>query len=194
MDTPLAHNRTMSERNRALARIVARERTRLINYVRRRVPSPEDADDIVQDVFYELVEAYRLPEAIEQIGAWLFRVAHNRIVDHFRRARREGALPVTATGGEDAGYIPWDLLPAPEAEPEAAYTHAVLLEALGAALDELPPEQRTVFIAHELEGRSFKTLSAETGLSVNTLLARKRYAVLYLRRRLQDIHDEFISK
>lgn len=195
MDTSLTHDTTMTERNSTLAKAVVRERTRLLDFIRRRVPNPEDAEDIVQDVFYELLEAYWLPEPIEQVGAWLFRVARNRIIDRLRRTRHEGPLPDAVSAVDEAALsLPWDLLPAPEAGPEAAYARDVLLEALDAALDELPPVQREVFVAHELEGRSFKLLAAETGLSINTLLARKRYAVLHLRRRLQTIHDEFIIK
>lgn len=151
-----------------------------------------DAEDILQEVFFELVEAYRLAKPIEQVGAWLFRVARNRITDLFRK-RKPDALTETAGGGEeDEQVLQWvDLLPAPEAGPEAAYARNVLLAELEDALQELPEEQREVFIAHELEGRSFNELALATGLSVNTLLSRKHYAVLHLRQRLQGIYDEF---
>ena len=153
-----------------------------------------DAEDILQDVFYELIEAYRLMKPIEQVGAWLFRVARNRITDRFRKQRIE-AVQEGGSGGENGDAIRLeDLLPSPEAGPDAAYARSVLIEELEDALGELPEEQRAVFIAHEIEGRSFKELAAETGVSVNTLLSRKRYAVLHLRRRLQAIYDEFTGR
>ncbi len=187
MDTTLASNAVMAEQDDRIAETISRERGRLGNFIRRRVPDPSDAEDILQDVFFEFVEAYRLPEPIEQIGAWLYRVARNRIIDRFRR-KREEPLPLAAN--DDEHWLE-DALPSPDAGPEAAYARSVLLEALTAALDELPQGQRDVFIAHELEGRSFKELAAETGVAVNTLLARKRYAVLHLRARLQTIYNEF---
>jgi RNA polymerase sigma factor (sigma-70 family) len=157
---------------------VERERTRLRNFVRKWVHDESDAEDILQDVFYELVEAYRLMKPIEQMSAWMFRVARNRIVDRFRKKKPE------ALGVED-------LLPSKDAGPEAAFARSVLLEEIEAALEELPEGQRNVFIAHEMEGRSFKELAALSGTSVNTLLSRKHYAVLHLRRRLRAIYDEF---
>jgi len=157
---------------------VERERTRLRNFVRKWVHDESDAEDILQDVFYELVEAYRLMKPIEQMSAWMFRVARNRIVDRFRKKKPE------ALGVED-------LLPSKDAGPEAAFARSVLLEEIDAALEELPEDQRHVFIAHEMEGRSFKELAALSGTSVNTLLSRKHYAVLHLRRRLRAIYDEF---
>ncbi len=195
MDITLAHNTVMTEHNRNLVATIARERTRLLDFIRRRVPEPADAEDILQDVFYELVEAYRLPEPIEQVGAWLFRVARNRIIDRFRKKKPQQSLSVAAPGADESSMTTLEeLLPSPEAGPEAAYARAVLLNELLAALDELPEEQRMVFVAHELEGRSFKQLATESGLSINTLLARKRYAVLHLRRRLQAINDEFMNR
>jgi RNA polymerase sigma factor (sigma-70 family) len=172
--------------DRSIADAFVRQRDRLHGFIRRRVPDPSEAEDILQDVFRELVETTRLLAPIEQVGAWLFRVARNRIVDRFRHRRHEAVAEVD----DDAATLT-DLLPSPGGGPEAAYARRVLLEELEAALDELPPEQRLVFIAHELEGRSFNELAAATGVRLNTLLARKRYAVLHLRRRLQAIHDEF---
>ena len=170
------------------------EWARLRNFIRKRVADQGDAEDILQDVFYELIEAYRLMKPIEQVGAWLFRVARNRITDRFRKQRTE-AVQDRIAGRENGDAIRLaDLLPSPEAGPEAAYARGVLLEELEDALSELPEEQRAVFIAHELEGRSFKELAAESGVSVNTLLSRKRYAVLHLRRRLQAIYDEFTGR
>jgi RNA polymerase sigma factor (sigma-70 family) len=170
------------------------EWARLRNFIRKRVADQGDAEDILQDVFYELIEAYRLMKPIEQVGAWLFRVARNRITDRFRRQRTE-AIRDRIAGGESGDTIRLeDLLPSPEAGPDAAYARSVLLEELEDALGELPEEQRAVFIAHEIEGRSFKELAAESGVSVNTLLSRKRYAVLHLRRRLQTIYDEFTGR
>jgi RNA polymerase sigma factor (sigma-70 family) len=165
--------------------IVRREQGRLRNFVRKRVADEGDVEDILQDVFYELVEAYRLMKPVEQAGAWLFRVARNRIIDLFRKKR-----PVQLE--EDFGIE--ELLPSPDAGPEAAYARSVLWEELEDALAELPEEQREVFIAHEIDGRSFKELAAETGVSVNTLLSRKRYAVLHLRERLKEINDEFTGE
>jgi RNA polymerase sigma factor (sigma-70 family) len=185
---------TLTEQDRAIADTVARERPRLRNFIRRRVIDQDEAEDILQDVFEELVEAWRLPDPIEQVGAWLFRVARNRIVDRFRK-RKEAPLPDAAdpTGAEQAGdEYRLDLaLPSPDAGPEAAYARAALLDTLRAALEELPASQRDVFIAHELDGRSFKEIAADTGVGVNTLLARKRYAVLHLRERLASSWDGY---
>lgn len=174
--------------DKQIAEAVARERTRLGSFIRRRVADAGEAEDILQDVFIEFTEAYRLPEPIEQVGAWLFRVARNRIVDRFRKKREE---PLSQSADDDEGHWLDEVLPSSDAGPEAAYARRVLLEELYAALDELPAAQRDVFIAHELDGRSFKELSAESGVAVNTLLARKRYAVLHLRKRLREIYDEF---
>jgi RNA polymerase sigma factor (sigma-70 family) len=181
----------MTEQDRQISEIVAGERSRLRNFIRRRVPDPSDVEDIVQEVFYELVEANRLLMPIEHVTGWLFRVARNRITDLLRRRRPEslGGRDVEGEGGELLRVE--DLLPSPDAGPEALYIRSVLLDELEHALDELPAEQREAFIAHELEGRSFKELSAETGVGVNTLLSRKRYAVLHLRERLRNIYDEF---
>jgi RNA polymerase sigma factor (sigma-70 family) len=183
-----------AERNQRLSEAIERERPRLRlrNFIRKRVADAGDAEEILQEIFYELVEAYRLMKPVEQVGAWLFRVARNRITDLFRKRKREGSRTDPMVVEENGELVILkDLLPSPDAGPEAAYARGVLVEELDAALDELPEEQRDVFIAHELEGRSFKELAAETGLSVNTLLSRKHYAVLYLRERLQDIYDEF---
>lgn len=181
----------MTEQDRQISEIIAGERSRLRNFIRRRVPDPSDVEDIVQEVFYELVEANRLLMPIEHVTGWLFRVARNRITDLLRRRRPESFGDRGAEGedGEPQGVE--DLLPSPDAGPEALYVRGVLLGELERALDELPREQREVFIAHELEGRSFKELSAETGVGVNTLLSRKRYAVLHLRERLRNIYDDF---
>ena len=181
----------MTEQDRQISEIVAQERSRLRNFIRRRVPDPSDAEDIVQEVFYELVEANRLLMPIEHVTGWLFRVARNRITDLFRKKRPKtfGDAAVEGEGGELLQIE--DLLPSPDAGPEALYVRNVLFEELELALDELPEEQRDVFLAHELEGRSFKEMAAQTGVSVNTLLSRKRYAVLHLRERLQSIYDEF---
>jgi len=182
----------VGERDQRLSEAIEREQPRLRNFIRKRVAHAGDAEDILQEIFYELVQAYRLMKPVEQVGAWLFRVARNRITDLFRKRNREGSRIDPSTAEENGELIILeDLLPSPDAGPEAAYARSVLLEELDAALDELPEEQREVFIAHELEGRSFKELAAEMGLSVNTLLSRKRYAVLHLRERLQDIYDEF---
>ncbi|RAR48852.1 RNA polymerase sigma factor (sigma-70 family) [Paraburkholderia unamae] len=181
----------MTDRDSDITATVVRERTRLVNFIRRRIGDPDDAEDILQDVFSEFVQAYRLPAPIEQASAWLFRAARNRIIDRFRKKKE---LPLVDLDGdeEEAGSeYRLDLaLPAHDAGPEALYARAVLLEALQNALDELPPNQREVFIAHELEGRAFKDMAAQSGVTLNTLLARKRYAVLHLRARLQTVYDE----
>jgi RNA polymerase sigma factor (sigma-70 family) len=181
----------MTGQDRQITEVVEKERFRLSNFIRRRVRDPFDAEDIVQEVFYELVEANRLLMPIEHVTGWLFRVARNRITDFFRKKRPE-AFSDEAVEGEDGEVLQIeDLLPSPEAGPEALYFRNLLLEELDSALDELPDEQREVFEAHEFEGRTFKELSEESGVSVNTLLSRKRYAVRHLRERLQSIHDEF---
>jgi len=182
------------DQDRRISEAIRLEQTRLRNFIRKRVPDPLDAEDILQEVFYELIEAYRLMKPVEQVGAWLFRVARNRIIDLFRRKRPVSLDDSVPVG--NAGHVLSfeDLLPSPDAGPEAAFARAVLLDELAEALEELPPEQRDVFIAHELDGRSFNELSAETGISLNTLLSRKRYAVLHLRRRLQTIYEEFYKR
>ncbi len=180
---------SLTEQNREITDAIARERPRLRSFIRRRVIDQDEAEDILQDVFEELVGAWRLPEPVEQVGAWLFRVARNRIIDRLRK-RREVPLPDIADTDEADGEYRLDLaLPSADAGPEAAYARAALLHTLQAALDELPSNQREVFIAHELDGRSFKEMAAMTGVGINTLLARKRYAVLHLRERLQSFHD-----
>ncbi|MGZ4819495.1 MAG: RNA polymerase sigma factor [Terriglobales bacterium] len=185
----------MAEQDQKISEAIDRDRARLRNFVRRRVTDPSEAEDILQEVFYELIEAYRMTKPIGQVTAWLFRVARNRIIDLFRRKGREAARTGAATVTEaEAVLLTAELLPSPDAGPEAAYARSVLLEELDDALDELPEEQREVFVGHELMGYSFKELSAQTGVSVNTLLSRKHYAVLYLRRRLQAIYDEFMRR
>ena len=181
----------MTEQDRQISEIIAQQRSRLRNFIRRRVPDPSDAEDIVQEVFYELVEANRLLMPIEHVTGWLFRVARNRITDLLRK-KKPVAFSDAAVEGEGGEVLQFeDLLPSPDAGPEALYFRNVLLDELELALDDLPDDQRDVFVAHELEGRSFKQMAAETGVSVNTLLSRKRYAVLHLRERLQTIYDEF---
>jgi RNA polymerase sigma factor (sigma-70 family) len=181
------------EQDRRISEVVKREQSRLRNFIRRRVPDPRDAEDILQEVFYELVEANRLLMPIEHVTGWLFRVARNRITDLFRKKKPESFsdAAVADDNNEDELAQLEDLLPSPDAGPDALYARSVLLDELEFALDELPDEQREAFVAHELEGRTFKQMSAETGVSVNTLLSRKRYAVLHLRERLQTIYHEF---
>ena len=183
------------EPEQRISEVVEREQSRLRNFIRRRVPDPRDAEDILQDVFYKLVEANRLLMPIEHVTGWLFRVARNRITDLFRKQRPESfsdtAVARNDDDDDDELLVLEDLVPSPDAGPEALYARKVLLDELELAIDELPEEQREVFVAHELEGRSFKEIAAETGVSVNTLLSRKRYAVLHLRERLQSIYDEF---
>ncbi|MBZ5702914.1 MAG: sigma-70 family RNA polymerase sigma factor [Acidobacteriia bacterium] len=190
MDEPWSIT-SMTGRDRQISEIIAEERSRLRNFIRRRVPDPRDAEDILQDVFYELVRANRLLMPIEHVTGWLFRVARNRITDLFRKKRPESFSDTAVADKDDELLQLEDLLPSPDAGPEALYVRNVLFDELELAVDELPEEQREVFVAHELEGRSFKEMAAETGVSVNTLLSRKRYAVLHLRERLQSIYDEF---
>jgi RNA polymerase sigma factor (sigma-70 family) len=182
-----------TEQDRRISAAVEGERGRLRNFIRRRVADPADADDILQDVFYKLVEANRLLMPIEHLTGWLFEVARNRITDLLRKKKPENFSDTGVGHSDDDGerLAFEDLLPSPDAGPEALYARSVLLDELEAALGELPEEQRAVFVAHELEGRSFKEIAAQTGVSVNTLLSRKRYAVLHLRERLQSIYDEF---
>ena len=181
--------RMAREQDRQVSETVERERPRLLQFIRRRVPDPRDAEDILQEVFYELVEANRLLMPIEHVTGWLFRVARNRITDLFRRKQPRNFSELAGGAGGDEPLDLLEVLPSPDAGPDALLTRRMLLEELEAALDELPREQREVFVAHELEGRSFKELAAETGVNMNTLLSRKRYAVLYLRERLQDWYD-----
>ena len=185
--------RMAAEQDQRITEVVERERSRLGSFIRRRVPDPRDAEDILQDVFSALVEANRLFMPIEHVTGWLFTVARNRITDLFRKQQPE-SFSDQATADDEGELLPFEeLLPSPDAGPEAVYARSLLLDELELALDELPAEQRAVFIAHELEGRSFKELAAKTGVNLNTLLARKRYAVLHLRKRLQSIYDEFLK-
>lgn len=182
------------EQDQQITEVVNREQSRLRNFIRRRVPDPGEAEDVLQDVFYRLVEANRLLMPIDHITGWLFRVARNRITDLFRKRQPELLDDSGGVNDEGESLRLLDLLPSPDAQPDELYARGVLLDELEDALEELPEEQRSVFVAHELEGRSFKEIAAETGLSVNTLLSRKRYAVLHLRERLRDIYDEFMNR
>jgi RNA polymerase sigma factor (sigma-70 family) len=192
MDDALRAGRMTASQEKDLSAVFRRERGRLRNFIRKRVANESDAEDILQEVFSELVESYWLMRPVEQVGAWLFRVARNRITDLFRKTKTEprGAEAAAADEEDGLGGLE-ELLPSPEMGPEAAYARGVLLDELEAALEELPPAQREAFVAHALEGRSFKELAGETGVSVNTLLSRKHYAVLFLRQRLQAIYDDY---
>ena len=193
MNAALSIEAMTREQDRRISAVVEQEQSRLRNFIRRRVPDPGDAEDILQDVFYELVEAYRLMKPIERVGAWLFRLARNRITDRFRKKRPVLASDLAGLDEDGEMLSLEELLPSPDAGPDAAYARSLLLEELEDAIEELPGEQREVFIAHEFEGRSFKELAAESGVSVNTLLSRKRYAVLYLRERLREIYDDLME-
>ena len=182
------------EQDRQISEVIAEEQSRLRSFIGRRVPNRADAEDLLQDVFFELVQARRLLQPIDYVTGWLFRVARNRITDFFRKKKPELFTDVAAENEEGELLDIEDLLPSTDAGPEALYMRGVLLDELEAALAELPPEQREIFLAHEMEGRSFKDLSAETGVSVNTLLSRKRYAVLHLRARLEEFHHGFTTK
>jgi RNA polymerase sigma factor (sigma-70 family) len=179
------------EQDQRISEVVKREGSRLRNFIRRRVTDPRDVEDVLQDVFYRLVEANRLLMPIDHVTGWLFRVARNRITDLFRKKRPERFSDTTVAGDDDERLQIEDLLPSPDAGPEAVYARNLLLDELELAIDELPEEQRDVFVGHELEGRSFKEMAAETGVGVNTLLSRKHYAVRHLRERLQGVYDEF---
>jgi RNA polymerase sigma factor (sigma-70 family) len=181
----------MAEQDQQISEAVQREREKLRNFIRRRVPDPRDVEDILQDVFYRLVEANRLLMPIDHVTGWLFRVTRNRIADLFRRKRTENVSTTDVVNDNDERLKLEDLLPSPDGGPDAIFTRNLLLDELELAIEELPEEQRDVFVAHELEGRSFKQIAGETGLSINTLLSRKRYAVLRLRERLADIYEEF---
>jgi RNA polymerase sigma factor (sigma-70 family) len=192
MDEVLRRQWRMTQQNQRISETVSREYARLRNFIRKRVEDQGEAEDILQDVFYELVEAYRMMKPVEQVTAWLFRVARNRITDLFRSKQREALRSERLPVAEDGAELSLDeLLPSPDAGPEAVYLHAALVEELEAALDELPEEQREVFVDHELMGYSFKEIAEQTGVGVNTLLSRKHYAVLQLRRRLRAIYEEF---
>ncbi|MDN7779380.1 MULTISPECIES: RNA polymerase sigma factor [Burkholderia cepacia complex] len=188
---PPPTSQTMTDPDRDITATVMRERTRLGNFIRRRIRDPDDAEDVLQDVLHEFVQAYRLPAPIEQASAWLFRTARNRIIDRFRKKKEQPLTDLLDADDEADSEYRLDLaLPSHDAGPEALYARTLLLKALQDALDELPANQREVFIAHELEGQSFKEMAAQSGVTLNTLLARKRYAVLHLRARLQPIYDE----
>ncbi len=191
--TYTALERMALEQDQRISDVVKREGSRLRNFIRRRVPDPGDAEDILQDVFYRLVEANRLLMPIEHITGWLFQVARNRITDLFRKKEPENFSDLAVEDEDEELARFEDLLPSPDDGPEELYARNVLLHELQLALAELPKEQREVFVAHEFEGRSFKEIGAATGVSVNTLLSRKRYAVLHLRERLQRVYDEFIG-
>ena len=184
----------MTERDRQISEIIATDRARLRKFIGKRVANEADAEDLLQEVFFEVIAAYRLMEPVQQWSAWMFEVARNRIIDFFRKKRPE-ALESEAVAVSDEGeaLLLQDVLPSPDAGPAAAYARTVLLEELEEAIDELPEEQRDVFVAHEIEGYSFKEIAAQTGVSVNTLLSRKHYAVIHLRRRLQAIYNEFMK-
>ncbi len=193
MNDAASLERMTLEQDQRISEVVRQEQSRLRNFIRRRVPDPRDAEDILQEVFYELVEATRLLMPIEHVTGWLFRVARNRITDLFRKKKPEGFSDADMVDDDGESLHLEDLLPSPDAGPDALYARNVMIDELEFALEELPEEQREVFVAHELEGRSFKELAAETGVGVNTLLSRKRYAVLHLRQRLQAIYDEFME-
>ncbi|HHL4081288.1 RNA polymerase sigma factor [Burkholderia sola] len=188
---PPPTSQTMTDPDRDITATVMRERTRLGNFIRRRIRDPDDAEDVLQDVLHEFVQAYRLPAPIEQASAWLFRTARNRIIDRFRKKKEQPLADLLDADDDADSEYRLDLaLPSHDAGPEALYARTLLLKALQDALDELPANQHEVFIAHELEGASFKEMAAQSGVALNTLLARKRYAVLHLRARLQPIYDE----
>jgi len=184
---------TLPQQDQLLSEAIERDESRLRSFIRRHVADTSEAEDILQDVFYELLQAYRMMKPIEHVTGWLFRVARNRITDLFRRKRPGSLSEPVAAEDEGESLLLEDLLPSASEGPEAAYARTILLDALEDALEELPEEQREVFLAHEVMGTSFRQLAAETGVSVNTLLSRKRYAVLHLRRRLRTIYSDFAS-
>ena len=195
MDEALRRQGLIAQQDQRISDAVSRDYAGLRNFIRKQVTDPGDAEDILQDVFYELVEAYRVMKPIEEVTAWLFRVARNRIIDVFRRKQREDKRTAPTPPTNDGVVLGLDdLLPSPDAGPEAAYMRNLLAEELDSALEELPEEQREVFVAHEWMGYSFNEISEQTGVSVNTLLSRKHYAVLHLRRRLRSVYEEFMDK
>ena len=194
MDEALRETWPMAEQDRRISEVVEREQSRLRRFIRRRVMDPRDAEDILQDVFYKLVEANRLLMPIDHVTGWLYRVARNRIIDLLREKRPEGFRDAPVSDESDERLDLEDLLPSPDAGPEAGYARNVLFEELERAIRELPEEQRQVFVEHELLGRSFREMAAEAGVSVNTLLSRKRYAVRRLRERLRAVYDEFMRR
>ena len=195
MDEALRKLWMATEQDQRISEAIEREQSRLRSFIRRRVADQEEAEDVLQDVFYELIQAYRMMKPVEQVTAWLFQVARNRITDLFRRKNREARRSEPVANTEDGETLQWEeVLPSPESGPEAAYARRVLLEELDEALEELPATQREVFIAHELLGYSFKEIASQTGVSLNTLLSRKHYAILHLRERLKAIYDEFTEE
>ena len=194
MNEALEQQRAMAEQDQAISEAVKRERDKLRNFIRRRVPDPRDVEDILQDVFYKLVEANRLLMPIDHVTGWLFRVTRNRIADLFRRRRTENIASTEVVNDNAERLNLQEMLPSPDAGPDALYVRNLLLDELELAIDELPEEQREVFLAHEVEGRSFKQIAAETGVGINTLLSRKRYAVQHLRERLADIYNDFTNE
>jgi len=174
-----------------ISAVVRRERGRLLSFIRKRVRDAEEAEDVLQEALYELVSAYRLMQPIEQAGAWLMRVARNRIIDRFRKRGPELLGDIAPQGGEENMMLD-SLLPVVKDGPDTQLVRELLLQELERAVAELPAEQHAVFIAHELEGASFKDLSARWGVGINTLLSRKRYAVLRLRQRLRDVYEEWL--
>jgi len=185
---------TIIEQDQLISQAMERDEPRLRNFIRKHVADTGDAEDILQEVFYELLEAYRLMKPVEHVTAWLFRVARNRMIDLFRKNRPDSLNDPVSSAEDGDTLLLEDLLPSAEAGPDALYARNLLLEALEDAIEELPEAQREVFVAHELTGLSFKEISAETGVSVATLLSRKHYAVLHLRRRLQSIYDDFMKE
>jgi RNA polymerase sigma factor (sigma-70 family) len=182
--------RMTGEQDRRISEAVDQQRGRLRNFIRSRVADPSDAEDILQDVFYELVAAYRLAKPIEQVGAWLFQVARNRIIDRFRKQKPE-AVSIGGNADEEDALSLEEILPSPDGGPEAEFVRGVLMDEIEEALADLPPEQQEVFVANEIQGRTFAEIAEETGTSINTLLSRKRYAVLHLRRHLREVYEEF---
>ncbi len=167
---------------------VRSQRSRLLDFIRRRVRTDEDAEDILQDVFFQLVSSYSITEPIEKLSAWLFTVARNRIIDWYRKRKHDAPKPSDPETGLPLNLE--DILFDTADEPDEVYVRSLVWTELAEALDELPDEQRDVFVMHELEGRSFKEIASVTGESINTLLSRKRYAVLSLREHLQELYDE----
>ena len=192
MDAALTDPLIAAAQDREIASTVQRERGRLLAFIRRRIADAAEAEDVLQEALYELVLAYRMMQPVQQAGAWLTRVARHRIIDRFRKHKPQPLADRRAAQGEEPDEAFEDLLPAPDGEPEFAVIRELLLGEIEAALGELPPEQREVFVAHELDGLSFRELSARSGVSLNTLLARKRYAVLHLQRRLRAAWDDWL--
>lgn len=193
-NTTLPIETLMTDQNKEIAKTVEKERGRLFSFIRKRVSDPDEAEDILQDVMFQLVEAYRMMKPVEQWTAWLFRVARNKITDRYRKKKPERLDTAIHHDEDGEALFLSDLLASDNSSTQEMYMNDLMMEEISEALEELPAEQREVFVWHEIDGKSFQQMSEETGLSINTLLSRKRYAVMFLRERLQDLYKEMFNE